>query len=123
MKKFSSSELDGKEPSDVLSAQEFKKIATHIPPTILLSTTSFKYHHYNNANVLPGAELYIEVMRSLDNDTQRYLVFLWSIGAQILVWNNALIEHERAPELRWISDEDWRRAHDGILTLATSGAF
>lgn len=123
MKRFSSSELDGKVPSDVLSMQELKQIATHIPPNILFSTPSFKYHHYNNANILPCAELYIEVMRNLDNDTQRYLVFLWSIGARILVWNNALIEHEHAPELRWISDEDWERAHDGILTLATSGAF
>lgn len=63
------------------------------------------------------------ILDRLDNDIQRYLVFLWSIGVQILTWNNALFDHERAPELRWISDEDWSRAHDGILTLTTSGAF
>ena len=122
-KRFSSSDLDGKEPSDILSREEFKKVASHIPPSILFNTLSFKYYNQLNVNVLPGADLYIEVMRKLDNDNQRYLVFLWSIGVCILIWNNAILEHERAPELRWISDEDWKKAHDGILTLATSGAF
>ena len=123
LQRFSSSDLNGKEPSDILSIEEFKKVASHIPPSILFNTLSFKYYHQRNANVLPGAELYVEVIRGLDNDIQRYLVFLWSMGVQILAWNNALFDHERVPELRWISDEDWSRAHDGILTLATSGAF
>ena len=105
-KRFSSSDLDGKEPSDILSREEFKKVASHIPPSILFNTLSFKYYNQLNVNVLPGADLYIEVMRKLDNDNQRYLVFLWSIGVCILIWNNAILEHERAPELRWISDED-----------------
>lgn len=43
--RFSSSDLNGKEPSDILSIEEFKKVASHIPPNILFNTLSFKYYH------------------------------------------------------------------------------
>lgn len=120
---FLSSSLRGKEPSDILSIEEFKKIASFIPPEKLFDTLSFQYYHQQNAYILPGANLYIKAMRRLDNDIQRYLLFLWSIGVQILVWNNSLINHECAPELRWISDDDWEKADNEILSLAMSGAF
>ena len=69
----SSTKTEGKTPSDVLSLEELKMIATYIPAEALFETTSFAY--WNQKFINSYGELYLDELRNLDNDTQRYIVF------------------------------------------------
>lgn len=101
--------------SKVLTEKEFKFIAPHLPVDILFATPSFKFYQIKYIN-LYGRE-YQKVFRELENDNQRYIVFLWVIGCQIWKWNNAFFDHERADYLNKFSEHDWTKATDTINYL------
>lgn len=117
--KVSSTKTDGKVPSDVLSLKELAKIAPHIPSEVLFETISFAY--WNQKFINSYGDLYLNELRELDNDTQRYILFCWFIGCHLWKWNESIFEPEIADEFCYFDKTDWKRANDAIMTLATSG--
>ena len=117
--KVHSTKTDGKVPSDVLTLAELAKIAPYIPEEILFQTISFAY--WNQKFINSYGDLYLNELRELDNDTQRHILFCWIIGCHLWKWNEGIFDHEISEPFCYINDEDWKRANDAILTLATSG--
>lgn len=114
-----SSKTDGKTPSDVLSLKELAVIAPHIPCDVLFKTISFAY--WNQKFINSYGDLYLDELRKLDNDTQRYIVFCWFIGCHLWKWNESIFKHEIADEFCYFNETDWKRANDAIMTLASCG--
>ena len=77
----SSTKTDGKIPSEVLTLDEFKKIVPYIPPEVLFETTSFAY--WNQKFINSYGELYLNELKALNNNAQRYIVFCWFIGCHL----------------------------------------
>jgi hypothetical protein len=117
--KVSSTKTEGKTPSDVLTLEELVIIAPHIPPDVLFKTISFAY--WNQKFINSYGDLYLNELRELDNDSQRYILFCWFIGCHLWKWNESIFEHEIADEFYYFDETDWKRANDAIMTLATSG--
>ena len=117
--KVHSTRTDGKIPSDVLTLDELKMIAPHIPEEILFETTSFAY--WNQKFINSYGDLYLNELRELDNDTQRYIVFCWFIGCHLWKWNESIFKHEIADEFCYFNETDWKRANDAIMTLVSCG--
>lgn len=117
--KVSSTETDGKTPSDVLTLKELTMIAPYIPPEVLFKTISFAY--WNQKFINSYGDLYLTELRELDNDTQRYILFCWFIGCRLWKWNESIFEHEISDEFCYFDETDWKRANDAILTLASCG--
>lgn len=118
MKVFST-KTDGKTPSDVLTLEELVMIAPHISPEVLFKTVSFAYWHEKFINSY--GDLYLNEFRELDNDTQRYILFCWFIGCHLWKWNESIFDHEVTDEFCYFDNDDWKRANDAIMVLATSG--
>ena len=117
--KVHSTKTNGKVPSDVLTLAELAKIAPYIPEEILFKTISFAY--WNQKFINSYGDLYLNELRELDNDTQRHILFCWIIGCHLWKWNEGIFDHEISEPFCYINDEDWKRANDAIITLATSG--
>lgn len=115
---FSSKTAD-KTPSDVLTLKELVMIAPHIPEEVLFKTTSFAY--WNQKFINSYGDLYLNELRELDNDTQRYIVFCWFIGCHLWKWNESIFKHEIADEFCYFNETDWKRANDAIMTLVSCG--
>ena len=122
MEKFTifSSKTDGKTPSDVLSIEEFAKIAPYIPPDVLFQTISFSYWSQDIVNNLLGRE-YLNEMKKLDNDNQRHIVFCWLIGCHLWKWNESIFTHEINEPFNRFSEEDFKKASNLILYYASMG--
>lgn len=117
--KVSSTKTDGKIPSDVLTLNELAMIAPHIPEEVLFKTTSFAYWNQNFINSY--GNLYLNELRELDNDTQRYILFCWMIGCNLWKWNESIFNHEISDPFCYFDETDWKRASDAIMVLATNG--
>ena len=120
MKIVSSTKTEDKRPSDVLTLKELKKIILYLPPDILFETTSFAYYNQQNINELYGKH-YLEEMRALDNNIQRYIVFCWTIGCNLWKWNESIFNHERAKPFCDFEERDWEKANNLIISLAMFG--
>ena len=103
-------------PSDVLTLKELKSIATYLPVEVLFATPSFKYWQMTFINFY-GSE-YLKTFRELENDNQRYIVFMWVLGCSLWKWNNSIWEHEKAEFLNRFNEEDWKKANSTIGYLA-----
>lgn len=117
--KVSSTKTDGKIPSDVLTLNELAMIAPHIPEEVLFKTTSFAY--WNQKFINSYGNLYLNELRELDNDTQRYILFCWMIGCNLWKWNESIFNHEISDPFCYFDETDWKRASDAIMVLATNG--
>lgn len=115
----SSSKTDGKTPSDVLSLKELVKIAPHIPCDVLFETTSFAY--WNQKFINSYGDLYLDELKKLDNNTQRYIVFCWFIGCRLWKWNESIFKHEVAEEFCYYDETDFERARNAIGALVAMG--
>ena len=114
-----SSKTEGKEPSDVLSLKELAIIVKYIPPDVLFETISFAY--WNQKFINSYGELYLDELRSLDNDIQRYIVFCWFIGCHLWKWNESIFKHEISEPFCNFDETDWKRANDAIMSLVSYG--
>ena len=103
-------------PSDILTEKELRKIAVHLPVDVLFKSTSFKYWQMFYINFY-GQE-YLTQCRELENDNQRYIVFMWVLKCNLWEWNSSIWEHEKAEFLNRFSEHDWKKANDTILYLA-----
>ena len=61
---------------------------------------------------------YLKQFRELENDNQRYIVFMWVLKCNLWEWNSSIWEHEKAEFLNRFSEHDWKKANDTILYLA-----
>ena len=120
MKIVSSSKTENKIPSDVLTLEELRKIILHIPPDVLFKTTTFAYYNQQNINNMWG-RYYLEEMKKLDNNIQRYIVFCWTIGCSLWEWNESIFEHEITKPFCDFEKKDWKKANNLILSLAMFG--
>lgn len=120
MKIVSSSKTENKIPSDVLTLEELRKIILYIPPDVLFETISFAYYNQENINNMWG-RYYLEEMRKLDNNIQRYIVFCWTIGCSLWKWNESIFTNEIAKPFCDFKKEDWKKANNLILSLAMMG--
>lgn len=114
-----SSKTEGKTPSDVLSAEELRKIAPNIHPDILFETVSFAY--WNQKFINSYGEDYLEEMRKLDNNNQRYIVFCWVLGCNLYRWNESIFNHEIRRPYCDFDKADWDKASRVIAYLASFG--
>lgn len=117
--KVSSTNTDGKTPSDVLTLEELVMIAPHLTPEVLFKTISFAY--WNQKFINSFGDLYLNELRELDNDNQRYILFCWFIGCHLWKWNESIFQHEIADEFCYFDETDWNRASDAIMTLVSCG--
>lgn len=115
----SSSKTKDKIPSDVLSIGELRKIAPSIPPNVLFETISFAY--WNQQLINSYGRYYLEEMRELENDNQRYIVFCWAIGCHLWKWNESILRSEVCKPYCDFDKADWDRADSAILFLASFG--
>ena len=115
----SSTKTKDKIPSDVMTLNEFKKIAPYIPPNILFETTSFAYWNQYFINMF--GRTYLDALRELDNDIQRHIVFCWNIGCHLWTWNESIFDHEISKPFCDFDKTDWKRASDTILYLVSCG--
>lgn len=115
----SSTKTNGKTPSDVLTLSELKKIAPYLPPNVLFETISFAYWNQYFINIY--GHLYLDTLRNLDNDVQRYIVFCWMISCQLWKWNESIFDHEIPKPFCDFDKNDWDRASDTILYLVSCG--
>ena len=115
----SSTKTKDKIPSDVLTLEEFKKIAPYLPPNILFETVSFAYWNQYLINMF--GHLYLKELRELDNDVQRHIVFCWMIGCRLWKWNESIFDHEKSKPFCDFDEADWKRANDTILYLVSCG--
>ena len=120
MKIVSSSRTEDKKPSDVLTLEELRKIILYIPLDVLFKTITFAYYNQENINNMWG-KYYLDEMKKLDNDIQRYIVFCWTIGCSLWEWNESIFEHEIAKPFCDFEKKDWERANDLIMSLAMMG--
>lgn len=114
----SSSNIENIVPSEVLTEEKLREIASYLPVEVLFSTDSFAYwqNHYINTY----GYKYLEVFRTLENDNQRFIVFCWVLRTKIFEWNHSIFEHEKTLPFRKFSEEDWNKANNTILYLATT---
>ena len=115
----SSTKTDGKKPSDVLSLKELEMIASYIPPEVLFETISFAY--WNQKFINSYGELYLNELKGLDNNTQRYIVFCWFIGCHLWKWNESIFGHEIVKPFCDFDKTDWDRAYGAIMSLTSYG--
>lgn len=115
----SSSKTKDKIPSDVLTLEEFKKIAPYVPPDVLFETTSFAYWNQKFINLY--GEEYLKALRNLDNDIQRHIVFCWVIGCYLWKWNESTFQHEIRKPFCDFNKTDWDKADRVIAYLASFG--
>jgi hypothetical protein len=115
----SSSKTEDKTPSDVLSIEELRKIAPNIPPDILFETISFAY--WNEKFINSYGNDYLEEMRALDNNNQRYIVFCWVLGCHLWKWNESIFQHEICKPYCDFDKTDWDKADRVIAYLASFG--
>lgn len=117
MKIVTSPEIEKLVPSQVLSEKEFKEIAPYLPVEVLFSTDSFKYWQMHYINFY--GKKYLEAFRDLENDNQRFIVFCWVLHAKLFEWNYSIFDHEKSLPFKRFSENDWKKANDTILYLAT----
>ena len=117
MQIVSSSKTENKIPSDVLTLEELRKIILYIPPDVLFETISFAYYNQENINNMWG-KYYLEEMRKLDNNIQRYIVFCWTIGCNLWKWNESIFTNEIEKPFCDFKKEDWKKANNLISSLA-----
>ena len=114
------SSLEGKIPSDVLSAKEFSKLLPFLPANIALNSISGQY--WTTKMINEYGSFYREPMKTL-NDNQKYIVFCWILGCSL--WEENPITWETQVKQMYLrfGRKDWEEADNVILYFATSGAF